>query len=635
MNKRSRKLSAYEDYRNRPDILVLLKNLKHEIKKNPNLTKIIPSAKSIFENAKIVPSYQPERFCEAHIEFVIQLLILYENFEIYFLARDTEYLYDIAQLFRHLNYLKHSHIHLINISRATSQTNEKLLKKYLNQQGINQQKLKNKKIVLVDSGHSGSIVHYIRNLFNAQRNRILAHFILAKPGTGIPSSRTFLGIMGMIKRQDFFSAHPETRVLLQGYETYPHPTFSSTEYKLDPIKKVLFPYGEKKLKNQEGDIVSIEKTLLLNRTIILYILFGFGDQKKKRNIDKNIQRSIKFWKGSINILKNDPSKINAFFPKIKVKFKDAPCLFKNLQNDLIEAVKLNNINPYWNNVNLVTKKGTENKILKQKINYTSLPSTNVPMKFIQIDPGIVKIGHYHQLTVSITEPFEVAQCPTTQRQWAIAMGENPSYFRNGPHTIKILMYDDFVNLQPDHPVENISWNDLQKFLSIINQLSQSNNPKIWEIFPDHKPNSFYRLPTEAERYFIVTNRGRNYSTYHFGKSVRRLKKYAHFDGKWESGSTEKVATKKSLCIDSDPRKKIFDIHGLVWEWVSDWYDYIPSGVIKNYKGPYKGKYKMIRGGGWSNDACGLRSVLRYGFHPDRKERYLGSRLVRTIKKTCE
>ena len=361
--------------------------------------------------------------------------------------------------------------------------------------------------------------------------------------------------MGMIKRQDFFSAHLETRALLRIYETYPHPTFSSTEYKVDSVTQKLFPYGEKDLKNLEGDIVSVKKTLLLNRTLILYLLFGFGDQEKKKSINKNIMRSIQFWRGAIHILKNDPSAIHAFFSKMKVKFKDVPDRFNDFQDDLIEAIELNKINPSWNKINLAPKKDTRKKILKQKINPISLPPTNAPRGFIPIEPGIVKIGYDHQLTVTITGPFEVAQCPITQRQWVLAMGKNPSYFRDGPHSIQVAINDPLISLQPDYPVENISWSDLQEFLYVINRLSESNNPKIWKIFPDHKPNSFYRLPTEAERNFILTNRGRNYSLYHFGKSVKKLQKYAHFDGKWESGSTEKVATKKPLLIDSDPSKK--------------------------------------------------------------------------------
>ena len=120
MCKKLHKLSTYKDYRDRPNIFVLLKKLKDEIKKNLAVAKDIPSAKDIFGNSKTALSYNAEKFSQAHIEFVIQLLILYKNFEIYFLARDAEYLYDVAQLLIYLNYLKHNHIHLINVSRATS-----------------------------------------------------------------------------------------------------------------------------------------------------------------------------------------------------------------------------------------------------------------------------------------------------------------------------------------------------------------------------------------------------------------------------------------------------------------------------------------------------------------------------------
>ena len=41
----------------------------------------------------------------------------------------------------------------------------------------------------------------------------------------------------------------------------------------------------------------------------------------------------------------------------------------------------------------------------------------------------------------------------------------------------------------------------------------------------------------------------------------------------------------------------------VWEWTSDWYDrdYYPVSPDRNPQGPATGKYKVIRGGGWSDD----------------------------------
>ncbi len=75
--------------------------------------------------------------------------------------------------------------------------------------------------------------------------------------------------------------------------------------------------------------------------------------------------------------------------------------------------------------------------------------------------------------VPIPQDFWIGIHPVTQRQWQAVMGNNPSHFtadKGGG---------------PDHPVEQVSWDDVQEFLKRLNA-----NP----IETGH----LFRLPTEAE-----------------------------------------------------------------------------------------------------------------------------------------
>ena len=69
----------------------------------------------------------------------------------------------------------------------------------------------------------------------------------------------------------------------------------------------------------------------------------------------------------------------------------------------------------------------------------------------------------HQVTVS---SFYIGKYEVTQGQWKAIMGNNPSKFPKGDN----------------YPVEQVSWNDVQEFISKLNAKTGKN----------------YRLPTEAE-----------------------------------------------------------------------------------------------------------------------------------------
>lgn len=136
-----------------------------------------------------------------------------------------------------------------------------------------------------------------------------------------------------------------------------------------------------------------------------------------------------------------------------------------------------------------------------------------------------------------------------------------------------------------------------------------------------------RLPTEAE--WEKADRASSIGKYCFGNDESKLEEYAWY---WRNSyrCTHPVGQKKPNDY------MIHDMHGNVWEWCADWYDYKYYSVFaglqpaNNPKGPDTGKYKILRGGSWfGGNQYNLRCADRGGYLPDSGSCGDGFRCVRS------
>ena len=208
-----------------------------------------------------------------------------------------------------------------------------------------------------------------------------------------------------------------------------------------------------------------------------------------------------------------------------------------------------------------------------------------------------------QVRVSISKPFEIMSTEVTQSQWFDVMGDNPSAFSKPEDC------DDYVEvggegLCPNHPVEKVSWNEVQRFIGKLNEREEGS--------------AHYRLPTEAEWEFAA--RGGTETAYSFGNDVSELGRYAWFKNN-SGGRTRAVGLK------GPNPYGLYDVHGNVWEWVQDAYSERLKGGVDPLKS--SGVHRVVRGGDWGIFARVLRSANRLSGDPGWGSFGVGFRLVRT------
>jgi formylglycine-generating enzyme required for sulfatase activity len=178
----------------------------------------------------------------------------------------------------------------------------------------------------------------------------------------------------------------------------------------------------------------------------------------------------------------------------------------------------------------------------------------------------------------------IGETEVTQELWQAVMGSNPSDFSG-------------TNL----PVEQVSWNDCQTFITKLNELTGKT----------------FRLPTEAEWEYAA--RGGNKSKGYKYAGSNTLGNVAWYTN--NSSKTNPVKQKQANELG------LYDMSGNVWEWCQDGYGSYSSAAQTNPTGPTSVSSRVDRGGGWISDAGRCRVSFRAAGTPTIARNYLGMRLA--------
>ena len=188
----------------------------------------------------------------------------------------------------------------------------------------------------------------------------------------------------------------------------------------------------------------------------------------------------------------------------------------------------------------------------------------------------------HSVTLS---GYYIGMYEVTQELWEAVMGSNPSYFKGA-----------------QKPVESVSWNDCQEFVSRLNSLTGRT----------------FRLPTEAEWEYAA--RGGNKSSHYKYSGSGNIGDVAWY---WDNSGKKPHAVGTKTANELG----IYDMSGNVWEWCSDRYGGYSAGAQTNPQGPSSGSTRVLRGGGWSGNAWLCRVSNRDYNGPSSSSSIAGLRLV--------
>jgi formylglycine-generating enzyme required for sulfatase activity len=200
--------------------------------------------------------------------------------------------------------------------------------------------------------------------------------------------------------------------------------------------------------------------------------------------------------------------------------------------------------------------------------------------------------------VTLTNGFYLGKYEVTQAQYEAVMTGNSNSLSATPSQYT----------GNDRPVEKVSWDDAQVFLTRLNAAEQAAGrlPSGWS----------YVLPTESEWEYAC--RAGTTTAYSWGNSIAASNANYSSSGISQTRDVGQYA--------ANPWG-FYDMHGNVWEWTADWYQAAyPSGTVTDPTGPASDSVRVKRGGSWSLTGAHLRSARRGNNTPGTHDYLLGFRV---------
>ena len=231
------------------------------------------------------------------------------------------------------------------------------------------------------------------------------------------------------------------------------------------------------------------------------------------------------------------------------------------------------------------------------------------LQMLWVEPGAFTMGsptseagrgtNEDEHTATLTNGFYLGKYEVTQTQYEAVMTGNSNSLSATPS-----QWPGNAN----RPVEKVSWNDVQVFLTRLNAAEQAAGrlPTGWS----------YVLPTESEWEYAC--RAGATTVYSWGNSI------AASNANYSSSAINQTRDVGQYAANP---WGFFDMHGNVFEWTADRYAIsYPTGSATDPIGPTTGSSRVQRGGSWFSTASDARSAIRSGSEPAYRNKILGFRV---------
>ena len=245
----------------------------------------------------------------------------------------------------------------------------------------------------------------------------------------------------------------------------------------------------------------------------------------------------------------------------------------------------------------------------QKVPHIVELNSTVDMEMIWVEPGTFMMGSPEtevgraneagketQHEVTLTKGFYLGKYEVTQAQYEAVMTGNSDGLSATP--------SNFAG-NPNRPVEQVSWDDSQVFIALLNAIEAENIPTGWQ----------YALPTSAQWEFAC--RAGTTTAFYWGDT---------FSSEL-ANSDQTLAQTTSVGSFNANAWGFFDMHGNVMEWTADWFAPYTNEAAIDPVGPTSGTYRVTRSGHWGATAPNARSANRANFGTELRHSGYGFRVA--------